>query len=292
MALPKNLHSTDFKPFDFGKRIKSAPERGAQFSVIYARGGAGKSVIASYAESPVILSVGLETGARGMNCPKFPEISEYDGLSSIDHVFSAINYLIKEKHSRKTLIIDNLGTFREEVTKDVIKDFPTETKAFALAPKYYQYYEYLLSAIAALQTKRNMDVILLAHDVLYTVNDPSGSWYDRVGINAISGKNTDARALIEARVNNCFYIRDEPITRDDNRGVIKQEGKKMVAGAGKRVIYTRPKENFFAKCRLNMAEKYVIEKSDSIHDLLVKKTNQSIIDFWEAFYNEDIDTIE
>ena len=115
MALPKNLYSADYGKFDFGNKIKSSPERGAQFSVLYADGKGWKSTIASYAKNPIILPVWLETGHRVVDCPKFPEIGEYEGLCPIAHVFAAINWLMKEQHSRKTLIIDNLTSYREAV---------------------------------------------------------------------------------------------------------------------------------------------------------------------------------
>jgi len=284
MALPKNLHSTDFKPFDFTKKIKSAPERGAQFSVIYAQGGGWKSTISSYAKNPIILPVWLETGHRVADCPKFPEIGEYEGLSPINHVFSAINWLLKEDHSRKTLIIDNLGSFREAVVNDVQTDNPNEKTAFKLAVLYYGYYPYLLEAIATLMNKRGMDVILLAHSGSVTVNQADGTWYDTTSINAPQGKNTNARELIEARANNVFYIKNQPVTMDDKRGLGLDSKKKYITSSGKKVIYTRPREDFFAKCRLDMQDSYQIDKSDNIHELLTLKNNESIIDCWRDFY--------
>jgi len=286
MAIPKNLHSTDFAKFDFGNKIKSAPERGAQFSVIYAQGGGWKSTISSYAKNPVILPVWLETGHRVVDCPKFPEIGEYDGLKAIEHVFGAISYLIKEKHSRQTLIIDNLGSFREAVVNDVQTDNPNEKTAFKLAAMCYGYYPYLLEAIAALMNKRQMDVILLAHSGAVTVNQADGTWYDTISINAPQGKNTNARELIEARANNVFYVKNQPTTQDDKRGLGLDSKKKYITSAGKKVIYTRPREDFFAKCRLDMQDSYPIDKSDSIHELLTLKNNESIIEFWRDFYQD------
>ena len=287
MALPKNLHSADYGKFDFGNKIKSAPERGAQFSVIYADGKGWKSTIASYAKNPIILPVWLETGHRVVDCPKFPEIGEYEGLCPIAHVFAAINWLMKEQHSRKTLIIDNLGSFREAVENDVRKENPTEEKAFSLAPLYYAYYPHFFRAISKLMEKKGMDVILLAHNGATTVNLANGKWYDEISINGQQGKNTNVVELIKARVNNIFYVKNNPILLDDKRGLALDAKKQYVSAQGnKKTLYTRSKENFFAGTRLALEDSYTIEQSDSIHELLTLKNNESIVEFWRDFYQE------
>ena len=285
MALPINLHAADKNNrFKFTEKISAKPERGPQFSVIYAKGGGWISTIASYADSPIILPVWLETGHRAMSVTKFPEIGSYEGLSPIDHVFAAISWLMKNDHTRKTLVIDNLGSFRQAVEADVNKESDKDQPAFKLAVLYYRYYEFLLEAIATLMTKQGMDVLLMAHDGAYTINNSDGTWYDRISVNAPQGKNTNARELLEARANNIFYVRDEPIVREDKRGMTPQAGKKYMSGAGRKVLYTRPKDNFFAKTRLDLADSYELERSENIHNLLHEKDNQSIINFWRDYY--------
>jgi hypothetical protein len=73
---------------------------------------------------------------------------------------------------------------------------------------------------------------------------------------------------------------------DDKRGLGLDSKKKYITSTGKKVIYTRPREDFFAKCRLDMQDSYSIDKSDSIHELLTLKNNESIIEFWRDFYQE------
>jgi hypothetical protein len=92
--------------------------------------------------------------------------------------------------------------------------------------------------------------------------------------------------LIEARANNVFYVKNQPVTMDDKRGLGLDSKKKYITSSGKKVIYTRPREDFFAKCRLDMQDSYPIDKSDNIHELLTLKNNESIIDFWRDFYAE------
>lgn len=285
--IPNNLYAINTDKFDFNKKIKTESVRGAQFSVIYAQGGGWKTTISSYANRPIMLPVGHETGHRVAECAKFPSFSDYENGCPIEHVFAAINWLLKEKHSRKTLIIDNLGSYRESVDKDVANTYPNEKNAFKIAPLAFQYWRYLLEAISVLMNKREMDVILLAHTGLYKKNNTDGTWVDLISINAPQGTNTNARELIEARANNVFYVRDEPILLDDTRGMMPVAGKKRVVSAGKKKIYTRPKEDFFAKTRLPLEESYILERSDNLHDLLSLKNNESILTFWRDFYEDE-----
>lgn len=281
MALPKNIN--DIKGFnDLESTITSKPIRGPQFSVIYASGKCGKSTVASYADSPVIVPIGLETGHHSMNVAKIRDMK--DGESGTDHVFAALAMLINREHNYKTLILDNLGTFRVEVEKDANVG---DKAAFQQAPIHYEYYLRLMSAISTVLKKRNMDVILMAHSVSYTNNMPDGSWHERIHINAPKGQNTDVRAMIEQRAHNIFYMRTEPITRKDERGITaKDSGKKYMTGVGRKMIYTREKENFFAGTRLPLRGEYEIKPSDDLRELLIEKSNMSIIDFWRDYYRD------
>jgi len=285
MALPKNFDEFDLKSFDFESKITAKPEKKPQFTCIYGKGGVGKSSLYCYAEAPIIIPVGRETGNEKMHVHKFPTADEMK-LSPINHVFACIAWALKTEHSRKTLIISNLGSFREVADEDVEEsnkgvDLKAYGKGAALA---YPYYTRLLAGIDMLMKKRDMHVILEAHEGPYNVNLPDGSYYSRISVNAPRGENTNVQGLIEARAHNVFYMREEALAIADKRGIVNANGptkKYATSGATRRIIYTKPRGEFFAKSRANLEEFYEIENSETEEELLKNRTNQSIIKLFE-----------
>jgi len=97
---------------DFGSLIKLKPEKEPQLIVIYGKGGSGKTSMATYCEDPIILPAGRETGHERMHCHKMPNAHDMN-MHPSDHVFAALKWLIATDHTRKTVIIDNLGAIIE-----------------------------------------------------------------------------------------------------------------------------------------------------------------------------------
>lgn len=285
MALPTNNFDFDLKSLDFESKIKAKPEKKPQFSVFYGKGGIGKSSLTCYSPDPIILPIGRESGHEKMCVPKFPSNEEM-GLTPINHVFAAITWCLKAEHTRKTLIIDNVGSYRESVDEDVEQsnqgiDLKAYGKGAVLA---YPYWTRLLAGIDAIMKKRDMHVILLGHDGSFNVNLPDGSYYQKISINAPRGENTNVMGLIEARAHNVLYMRGEDNVMTEKRGVNTQNKKYATGGLTKRVIYTKPHGDFFAKSRVNMDEYYEIEQSDTEEDLLKNRTNPTAIKLFEDLY--------
>jgi hypothetical protein len=292
MALPKSFDDLSFTDIALAKRDSSRP----QFTVIYGHGGLGKTTTACYSHDPVILPVGRETGQERMIDHGIPCFENVTDIDPINFVFGCIAKLLKTEHSRKTLIIDNIGTYREAVDEEVIKDNPTtggkESKIVTSLSDYgygkgqtmaYPYYTKLLAGIDVLMKKKRMHVILLGHDVLYNINKEDGTYYQRTGINAPAGENTNVRGLIEARAHNVLYMRGEnpTINVKANFGVTKTNA---TSGSIKRIIYTKPAGTFFAKSRVNAAEYYEIEHSNTEEELLKDRSNQSLKKLFEDLY--------
>jgi hypothetical protein len=271
-----------------------------QFSVIIGKGGIGKTSLACYSIGDcIILPIGRETGHEEMPVHKFDTFDKM-GLSPIEHVFTCFSWILKHPRAEnlKTLIIDNVGAYREIVDEDVIRSRPRAKvdgeivdiksltdygfgKGAAMA---YPYWTRLLKGIDAVMKRRNMNVILIGHEGYHTVNRPDGSYYQRISINAPSGANTDVVGLIEARCHNFFYMDSEVTTATDKRGM-PQNGKHYAKREDiTRIIYTKEQGDVFAKCRADMNPIYEIMPSESKDELLKKRNNESIIKFWNDVY--------
>jgi hypothetical protein len=136
--------------------------------------------------------------------------------------------------------------------------------------------------------KKKMHIILIAHEAPITINCEDGSYYQKTGIHAQSGDNTNVRALLEARCHNVIYLRGEDKKAQEKRGLMATEGKsgrKYALGQPtQRMLYTQAQGNFFAKSRANLENCYEIEESENETDLLKNKSNPSIIKFFEELY--------
>ena len=239
-----------------------------QFSVIYGSGGIGKTYLAVHTENPVIIPIGRETGQeayinKGIPCFQAPE-----GMPALDFVFGAIAKLLKTNHNRKTVVFDNLGTYRECVDEDVEKDAGKDNdKLDAYGRRQalsYPYYTRLLAGFSALMTKKNMNIILIGHSVNVNIN-LGDSYYQRIGIHAPRGDNTNVAALLEARAHNIFYLKGETQTRKV-KGPLGQD--KVIATAGlKRTLFTKESGTFYAKSRFDIEEYYEIGDDESIKQL-------------------------
>ena len=285
-----DLKNFDFDNIDIVTKIAKYP----QFTVMYGKGGVGKSSAACYSPNPVILAIGRETGHQRMDVPK---LENKNNINPVTFVYGTIKYLIEKPHSRETLIIDNAGTFRESVDEDVIAKNPTcgsgaDKKEVESISDYgygkgaamaYPYWVRLMAGIDMLMRKRNMHVILMAHPVLYNVNLEDGSYYSRTGIAVPAGENTSVRGLMEARAHNVFYM-EEGIPTSTVKGNFGGDKKVATSGESKRIIYTKPSGTFFAKSRVDMDKVYIINKSPTETELLHDKTNESLINFWADVY--------
>jgi hypothetical protein len=277
MALPTKDQAFDLKSLDFESKIKAKPDKKPQFTTLFSKGGMGKSTIASYSPDPIIIPVGRETGHERMCVPKFPTYSEMN-LTPIEHVFACMQWVLRSEHTRKTLIIDNVGSYRESVDEDVETSNPgIDLKAYGKGAAFsYPYWTRLLAGIDAIMKKRDMHVILLGHDGVYNVNLPDGSYYQKISINAPRGENT-----------NVFYLKGEDMVIADKRGIVSKDGptkKYATTGNTKRIIYAKPRGEAFAKSRPGMNDYYEIENSESEEELLQKRSNESIIQFWNDVY--------
>lgn len=274
----KDLDKIDFSAIGLAPKAEKRP----QFTVIYGQGGLGKTTAACYSPDPVIIPIGRETGHERMvefGIPAF----QNPGIDNLSFVFGSLAKLLKTEHSRKTVILDNIGTYREIVDEDVEadnkgQDLKAYGRGLAIA---FPYYTRLLSGIAMLM-KKGINVVLIAHDVNFNVNLEDGNYYSRVGINAPAGENTNVRGLIEARAHNVLYMIGENPTIP-----VKAGGRtKYMATGGKidRVIYTKPTGKFFAKSRVNLDSSYVISHSETDEELLKNRTNPTLIKLWQDIY--------
>lgn len=141
--------------------------------VIYGGHGIGKSTLASKFPNPIFIST--EEGLDSLDVVSFPKANH------VNDVVESIKTLIKEDHEFKTVVIDSVDWLVEplivgnvEATHDA-KDLAYGKGQMMVAEEFRE----ILQGLDVLRTKRNMNVVLIAHAAVVKFEDPRTEPYDR-----------------------------------------------------------------------------------------------------------------
>lgn len=139
----------------------------------------GKTTFGASSNSPIIFDI--ENGAKYINCQKVKPKSYKD-------VLGWINSLLTGKHEYKTIVIDTLDALESLIHAEIVK----ETGAKHISDKYNDGTAYAAGYISALnrfriflqkldelRNQRGMAIILLAHAMTKSINDPVDGSYDK-----------------------------------------------------------------------------------------------------------------
>ena len=142
-------------------------------AIIYGEAGLGKSSLAAAFPDPIFID--LEKGLSEIDAQAFPEPENYQ------QVIEQLKYVVTEKHSFKTLVIDSIDWLEkiifEEVTSNAgVKDISD----IGYGGGYSHALKIIGQFISGLQavSKINMHVVLLAHSHIKLFSNPLGPDYD------------------------------------------------------------------------------------------------------------------
>lgn len=145
--------------------------------IVYGTEGVGKSTLASQAPNPIFIQT--EDGINEIDCAKFP-------LShTFEEVMSELNALLNEPHDYQTVVVDSLSGLEPMIWREVCCEAGVNTierveggfgKGYIIALKWWERFRDVLQA---LNDKRGMIVILIAHMGVMEVKDPEAQTYDR-----------------------------------------------------------------------------------------------------------------
>lgn len=187
--------------------------------------------------NPVLLPISGEQGADSIPVPKFPVASRHED------VMEAIGSLAKEKHDFRFLVIDSLSTLMRVVKKNVQDEY-TEMRDERTFDRYNAgvnlckpVFEQLREGLDYLRENRDMGSILICHTPQKpkTITDPDQSAYD-----AWTADLPDAVYSIFSRwADVIIFPTTKAVTKKEDVGFGKEQGRLVEIGNGQRVILTR-----------------------------------------------------
>ena len=210
--------------------------------LLYGPDGVGKSTFAADAPNPIFM--GTEKGTANLDVARGPT------PKSFDDVIKGIDELTNEKHDFETLAIDSLDWLEPMVWDQVCKEANAANiedvgggygKGYTIANKKWIQ---MISKLGDLREKRNMNIILIAHSMVRTFQDPTlNAGYDRYQLKL----NEKSAAIFREFVDTVLFANYETFARKE-----KGNMKSKAEGDGARVVHTERRPAFDAKNRLGL----------------------------------------
>jgi hypothetical protein len=236
-------------------------------AIVYGANGIGKSSLGCRAKNPILMDMEGNANHLDVARPK-------NKINSFEQARSFINTLIIKDHNFNTLIVDSadsLETFMTEKMYDESKD-PIKDLAFGGSAKLYiKYTGEFMGALETLYTKKNMNIIIVAHEKIKPANDPMVEPHDRYVLKI----NESMKSIFCNWVQCVFFIKQEVVLEEKDRGSF---GKKRAKEVDRRIIYTSPTPTHYAKNTFNLPHKILYEKD---------KGWDTIVGHIKNYYNEE-----
>jgi len=207
----------------------------------YGQHGIGKSSLGASAPSPLFID--LEGGLEALG------VDATERCNYFQDVLDAIDYLTKEQHSFKTVVIDTLDWLEKLIYADVCAQLGKSDIAEVGFGRGYVAAETrwakLFKALDDLRESKNLVTILNCHARIVEFKDPERENYDTYTLDLYQGKNVDTVNMVCEWVDILAFI---------NFRVIAQKGeaindKAKAKGTGQRYMFFKQKPSFLAKCR-------------------------------------------
>lgn len=216
--------------------------------------GAGKTTLANTFPRPIFIR--LEDGLQAI--PKERRPDAFTVVDKVDDLWDQLNWLIKEEHNYKTLVIDSVTQaetlFIDYVVSTDTKNPRTINQAIggygAGMQAVSAYHGRIRKAAKILNEKRGMHVVFIAHTDVSTIELPDADPYSRYELRL--GKKSMAHYV--DNVDLVAYVKLETFTTGDG------ERKKAISSGNRiAVCYTAAAQ--VSKNRYDITEDLLIEKS-------------------------------
>lgn len=244
----KNLNFAKGTSLKIIKGIQKSP----YILTIYGAPGVGKSTLATLSERPVIIDI--EGGVDRIDCDKTPLIENKSEF------MDALRWAYEADY--QTIVIDSLSALENLLSKKILedenktRDIPVESIGDMAVFKYGRGYNMLqgaflevLTNLRTIKLKTGKNIILLAHEQVETINNPTAENFDRYSL-SLHKKITPK--VIEMS-DGVFYAHYEKVFTK------KDDGSSIAKGTKRRILQTQESPAVAAKSRfhgINQSEDY------------------------------------
>lgn len=214
--------------------------------LLYGESGIGKSTLANTAKRPIF--VDIEEGLSQIDCHRTPKIKTISQLGDV------VTFLLTKKDDYDTIIIDTADALDVLITEEICRHNNKESlSAFGYGAGFdllNRTWGKVVDGFEKLVDK-GFNLVILAHPMVKKFDDPSLSdGYDKI----ILRLHQKPAALLMGRMDAVWYYAFETMVTG------KANEKKKAVTTGSRIIHTRKKAAFDAKCRYDLPERIEVSE--------------------------------
>lgn len=219
-------------------KLTSGKKNAPWMALIYGVPGIGKTTTACGAPNP--LGIDLEGGMNEQVIDR-----NEDPITDLKTFMSCLRYAYASDFD--TVIIDSATALEQILTKDILKDHKDKEtlddfgygKGYVhLASKWVE----VLGVMRSLKDK-GKNVILIGHDQIQKVEDPTSENYDRYQPDI----HKKSMSLVVSAMDAVFFARHEKVLKDKERS-----DKKRGVSTGRRIVETEESAAWIAKNRFSL----------------------------------------
>jgi hypothetical protein len=222
--------------------------------LIYGSEGVGKTTLAAKFPGPIFLQT--EDG-----CPSGLTIDTFGVLENYKFVREALSFLAGGPHEYRTAVIDSLDALEAVIWRDACTsqgwasiEQPGYGKGYVIVDSWWLD---IFAGLDFLRRERGMTVVLLAHSVIETVNDPSTSSYTAYGLRL----HKRARGLVQDWADLIGFLAPDLNITSEDAGFGRKRSR--ADGGSIRWLHVEGRPSFTAKNRYGMPPKIMIPKDFS-----------------------------
>lgn len=221
-------------------------------AVLHGVEGWGKTSFAAQAPSPVFIQTRGETGLETLiDANQLPEVPHFPEVQTWGELLGAVDVLLEDQHSFRTLAIDALNGAERLCHEHVCQqDFAGDwsDRGFMGYQRGYRIalspWRELLSRLDRLRSERRMTIFLLCHTAVTTFKNPEGPDYDRYTPKV----NAETWALTHQWADVVLFGNYEVLVDVDRAGAKKGKAR----GGQQRMMYCERHASYDAKNRLGL----------------------------------------